>query len=97
MSQLPSVQDATQLSFRIYHPPDFDPKAFRCAVFGHPYAPLGGSFDDPVVTSVAEALRNAGYVVGTFNFRYVKTSLTFTEEISLYPLAAHVMEFQAKQ
>lgn len=35
----------------------------------HPYAPLGGSYDDRVVGIVVEEFLARGYVVGTFNFR----------------------------
>jgi alpha/beta superfamily hydrolase len=35
----------------------------------HPYAPLGGCYDDPVVNFIGAQLLQAGYVVGTFNFR----------------------------
>ncbi|TDZ19089.1 hypothetical protein Cob_v008008 [Colletotrichum orbiculare MAFF 240422] len=35
----------------------------------HPYAPLGGCYDDPVVGIVAAELLKQGFVVGTFNFR----------------------------
>lgn len=36
----------------------------------HPYAPMGGSYDDRVVGMVVEEFLNQGWVVGTFNFRY---------------------------
>lgn len=39
------------------------------AVVAHPYAPMGGCYDDPVVMEVVETLLGKGYVVGTFNFR----------------------------
>jgi len=35
----------------------------------HPYAPLGGSYDDPVVVSALSEILKQGFVVGTFNFR----------------------------
>jgi alpha/beta superfamily hydrolase len=35
----------------------------------HPYAPLGGCFDDPVVDEVGGELLNAGFFLVTFNFR----------------------------
>jgi len=36
----------------------------------HPYAPMGGSYDDRVVGIVVEEFLHAGWMVGTFNFRY---------------------------
>jgi hypothetical protein len=39
------------------------------AILAHPYAPLGGCYDDPVVSIVGTELLRAGYVLGTFNFR----------------------------
>ncbi|KAI1341160.1 Alpha/Beta hydrolase protein [Xylariaceae sp. FL0016] len=44
------------------------------AVVAHPYAPLGGCFDDPVVGVVAGCLLELGFVVGTFNFRGASSS-----------------------
>ena len=38
-------------------------------MIAHPYAPLGGSYDDAVVLSVTETLVNEGHIVMTFNFR----------------------------
>ncbi|KAF1913919.1 hypothetical protein BDU57DRAFT_558851 [Ampelomyces quisqualis] len=35
----------------------------------HPYAPMGGSYDDRVVGIVADEFLKAGWIVGTFNFR----------------------------
>jgi hypothetical protein len=36
----------------------------------HPYAPMGGSYDDRVVGIVTDEFLKAGWIVGTFNFRY---------------------------
>ena len=36
-----------------------------------PYAPLGGCYDDPVVQAVGTEIVKKGFVLGTFNFRYV--------------------------
>lgn len=75
---IPSLADSTALDCRIYHPQSFvgegikatikpwNPKA---AIIGHPYAPLGGSMDDPVVLAAVEQLLDLDFVVGTFNFR----------------------------
>lgn len=39
------------------------------AIVAHPYAPLGGCYDDHVVLSVTEKLLEEGFAVATFNFR----------------------------
>lgn len=83
---IPSIHDSTPLRLRLYVPaarqhdggttgqsaskgssrtPD------RFAIVAHPYAPLGGSFDDPVVREVGRELLGLGYMVCTFNFRFV--------------------------
>ena len=38
----------------------------------HPYAPMGGSYDDRVVGIVVDEFLKTGWIVGTFNFRYVQ-------------------------
>ncbi|KAF2025616.1 hypothetical protein EK21DRAFT_75961 [Setomelanomma holmii] len=35
----------------------------------HPYAPMGGSYDDRVVGMIVDEFLKAGWIVGTFNFR----------------------------
>ena len=76
---IPSIHDNIPLDCRVYNPPHsvvssetstWNP---RGAVVAHPYAPLGGCFDDPVVLSVVEEILKAGFVVGTFNFRYISS------------------------
>ncbi|KAI0108975.1 Alpha/Beta hydrolase protein [Nemania sp. FL0031] len=79
---LPSVYDDTKLDCRVYHPlylrepshPDALPWAGHAAVVAHPYAPLGGSFDDPVVDVAAGTLLQLGFLVATFNFRGAASS-----------------------
>ncbi|KAI7222424.1 hypothetical protein KC333_g1172 [Hortaea werneckii] len=72
---LPSLNDDTPLACRIYHPGNLSSGTpgsqteLRGAVIAHPYAPLGGSYDDAVVLSVTETLVNEGHIVMTFNFR----------------------------
>ena len=75
---IPSLHDDIPLDCRIYHPKNFGvglnhasekSHSLRGAVIAHPYAPLGGTFDDTVVLAVAQCLLHEGYVVGTFNFR----------------------------
>lgn len=77
---IPSVHDNTILDCRIYHPsasrrsgPGKEkPWQSRGAIIAHPYATLGGCYDDFVVlTTVGEVLQE-GFVVGTFNFRYIR-------------------------
>ena len=41
----------------------------KAAIIAHPYAPLGGSFDDHVVSETTKLLLDHGFIVGTFNFR----------------------------
>ena len=76
---IPSIHDNTTLDCRIYHPdtllkPD-NPEDIakwtrRGIVMAHPYAPMGGSYDDRVVGIVVDEFLSAGFIVGTFNFRY---------------------------
>jgi hypothetical protein len=74
---IPSIHDDTTVDARIYHPNDTTKDPFgraehmkRGAIIAHPYAPLGGSYDDPVVGIVAAQVLEEGFVVCTFNFRY---------------------------
>lgn len=76
---IPSLASDTPLDCRIYHPTDLEAilanaaenkHATRGAAVAHPYAPLGGNYDDSVVLAVVRCLLKEGYVVGTFNFRY---------------------------
>lgn len=75
---VPSLADDIALDCRLYFPEDLattlqvrhsDGRGSKGAVVAHPYAPLGGSYDDSVVLSVTECLIEQGYVVTTFNFR----------------------------
>ncbi|KAF2486486.1 Alpha/Beta hydrolase protein [Neohortaea acidophila] len=78
---IPSLHDNTPLHCRIYHPQHSNQHSTsapqsenhksptRAAIVAHPYAPLGGCYDDPVVLSIVDALVREGVVVGTFNFR----------------------------
>lgn len=79
---LPSLHDNTKLDCRIYHPtclngplgPSNATWRQNAAIVAHPYAPLGGSFEDPVVHLVANTLLNIGFLVATFNFRGASSS-----------------------
>jgi len=53
--------------------------SLKAAIIAHPYASLGGSYDDPVVGFVAKELISHGFVVGTFNFRCVTLVLAFPQ------------------
>ncbi|RAL05971.1 uncharacterized protein BO80DRAFT_344989 [Aspergillus ibericus CBS 121593] len=69
---IPSIHDRLRLDCRIYLPSQQqqqEQQLLRGAIIAHPYAPLGGCFDDPVVGFVGGELLKAGLVVGTFNFR----------------------------
>ncbi|KAI4956133.1 hypothetical protein J4E91_000343 [Alternaria rosae] len=75
---IPSIHDDTTLDCRVYHPDaltkpkesvDIAQWRRRGIVMAHPYAPMGGSYDDRVVSIVVEEFLHAGWMVGTFNFR----------------------------
>ncbi|KAL9129602.1 MAG: hypothetical protein Q9217_001990 [Psora testacea] len=74
---IPSIHDGTDLECRIYNPPNStfcteDSHAawrLRGAIIAHPYAPLGGCHDDPIVSCLVEEILKQEYIVGTFNFR----------------------------
>ncbi|KAK3690303.1 hypothetical protein B0T22DRAFT_191411 [Podospora appendiculata] len=72
---LPSLHDGLTLDCRVYHPhslvasPKSPPWRKHAAVIAHPYAPLGGSYEDPIVNIVATTLLRTGLLVATFNFR----------------------------
>ncbi len=71
---IPSLYDGTLLDCRVYQPSEQLPEHNRNqgAIVAHPYAALGGCYDDAVVLlTVGELLRH-GLVVGTFNFRCVR-------------------------
>ncbi|RDW81387.1 uncharacterized protein DSM5745_04944 [Aspergillus mulundensis] len=92
---VPSIYDGTQLACRIYLPQQLlNPNVssqwrVRGAIVAHPYASLGGCYDDPVVSFIGGELLEAGYVVGTFNFRgagdsHGRTSWTAKPELADY-------------
>ncbi|CAK7218503.1 hypothetical protein SBRCBS47491_003526 [Sporothrix bragantina] len=82
---LPSIHDGTPLDCRIYLPPTILAVAAtaanaatsahrwrgHAAIVAHPYAPMGGSYNDPIVKMVAQTLLQSPseFVVATFNFR----------------------------
>ena len=80
---IPSIHDDLPLQCRVYHPTCLAPTTLshltewhkKAAIVAHPYAPLGGCYDDPVVDIVASTILKQGFVVGTFNFRCVLSFL----------------------
>ena len=87
---IPSIHDDTTLECRVYHPDILSRPLSngthsesrtiwrkKGIVMAHPYAPMGGSYDDRVVGIVVEEFLASGYIVGTFNFRY--SQLRFLE------------------
>ncbi|TID22766.1 Alpha/Beta hydrolase fold [Venturia nashicola] len=100
---IPSIHDDTVINARIYHPADPTSDGFgieehgrRGAIVAHPYAPLGGSYDDPVVGLVANQILKEGFVVCTFNFRGAhgssgRTSWTGVKEREDYTAVAAFM------
>ncbi|KAL2427183.1 hypothetical protein ABEF95_009877 [Exophiala dermatitidis] len=70
---IPSIHDDLELDCRLYYPRRTDGnvqslgRAF--AILAHPYAPLGGSYDDPVVGLAGSVLLQYGCILATFNFR----------------------------
>ena len=69
---IPSVSDGTLLDCRLYHPRTVSSLAAsraRGIMIAHPYAPLGGSYDDYVVNIVVDEFLASGFIAGTFNFR----------------------------
>jgi hypothetical protein len=73
---IPSLHDDLEIDCRIYYPRSSEKTTATLgrtfAVIAHPYAPLGGSFDDPVVALTGAVLLKHGVTLGTFNFRYVE-------------------------
>lgn len=69
--QLRTSKNASPLDCRVYHAPKTDDAtSLDIAIVAHPYGPLGGSYDDPVVQLIVRTLIEAGYhAVGVFNFR----------------------------
>jgi len=73
---IPSIHDDIPLDCRLYIPHVItNNDVRRAAIIAHPYAPLGGCFDDPIVESVSSEFLKSGWIVGTFNFRYVHLTL----------------------
>ena len=73
--KIPSIHDDVELDCRIYYPrrteQNFDVFGRGFAIVAHPYAPLGGCFDDPVVSVIGTSLLRHGFILTTFNFRCI--------------------------
>lgn len=74
---IPSIHDDVPLDCRVYIPavvaePPFAAPPWRKQgiVLSHPYTPMGGTYDDRVICVAVDEFLKAGYIVGTFNFRY---------------------------
>jgi hypothetical protein len=73
---LRSVHDGCTLQCRLYLPGwvrDIESApawSVRGVILAHPYVPLGGTYDDEVISFLGGELLHEGYIVGTFNFRY---------------------------
>lgn len=91
---LPSLYDDLELDGRLYFPrfqyEDEQGRPRGCAVFAHPYAPLGGCYDDPVVHAVGSVLLKNGFLLATFNFRGAETSAGRTSWSSRAELGDYV-------
>ena len=79
---IPSLHDDAALNCRVYHPFSTESQSkkssqlnTRACILAHPYAPLGGCYDDPVVLCLVEELLRQHIIVGTFNFRFVHVYL----------------------
>ena len=79
---LPSLDGGMLLDCRVYHPrcltpvSQGEPWKRHAAIFAHPYAPLGGSYDDGIVGDIGSTLLRAGFLVGTFNCRCADPSVS---------------------
>ena len=71
--KIPSIHDDLELDCRLYYsrPSERHSKDFgrSFAIVAHPYAPLGGCYDDPVVALMGTTLLQHGFSLMTFNFR----------------------------
>ncbi|EEH07101.1 conserved hypothetical protein [Histoplasma capsulatum G186AR] len=72
---IPSVYDGIRLDCRLFHPHHLSRLESglswrsKGAIVAHPYAPIGGNYDNPIVCGIASELLKVGYIVVTFNFR----------------------------
>jgi hypothetical protein len=90
---IPSLHDGLPIDCRLYHPQslgaplDSPPWQRHAAIVAHPYAPLGGCYDDPVVEMVAATLLKLGFLVATFNFRLALSPLSLCSPRPYVPAA----------
>lgn len=87
---IPSVHDDTTLACRIYHPEILSNPLQdggetqwrkRGIIMAHPYATMGGSYDDRIVGIVVDEFLKAGWIVGTFNFRYILVAYPIRDQL----------------
>ena len=70
-----SLEDEVPIHCRLYAPNTIGNPILTCtshtrlAIVAHPYAPLGGSQDDPIVHLIVRQLLKHGYSAVTFDFR----------------------------
>ncbi|ORY86314.1 Alpha/Beta hydrolase protein [Protomyces lactucae-debilis] len=65
---IPSYETSRVLQGRLYSSSADISSCTGVAVVAHPYGPLGGSHDDPVVVALAQALTQSCFLAATFNF-----------------------------
>ncbi|KAK5027509.1 hypothetical protein LTS07_007111 [Exophiala sideris] len=94
---IPGVHDDLELNCRLYYPKRTEQNAQlfgrSFAIFAHPYAPLGGCYDDPVVGIAGGVLLRYGCVLITFNFRGASGSAGRTTWSGKAELADYVSVF----
>ena len=72
---IPSIHDGIPLDCRLFAPKSNKVELpVKGAILAHPYAPLGGCFDDPIVTQIGSVLLKEGFFVYLFNFRGAQQS-----------------------
>lgn len=65
---LPSQESKRAVQGRLYTSSDDVSSCSSVAIVAHPYGPLGGSQNDPVVVALAQTLAKSGFLAITFNF-----------------------------
>lgn len=98
---IPSINDSLSLDCRIYRPSNYKTTTVwknTAVILAHPYAPLGGDYDAPVIHFATAALLKEGVTVGTFNFRGAsgskgRTTWTGKGEIADYESFAGFVAF----
>lgn len=90
---IPSQQDGVALECRIYHPNSVLPISTvsqntscrrKGSIVAHPFTSFGGNMNDPVVSLIAETCLAEGFIVGMFNFRYVRWTSGIWEQRMIF-------------